>query len=242
MVDGASNDPAWLEAQETEVRFGKSGDLRLSLKCAVHEGSLYLLVAWPDPAETPREVQAGTGPPYLFRERGMRDAVIVNFPLSGPFAVDGDVPPDTTVDFWRWSPGEGAQTDLVEDGVLSLRGWGTVREGWYPGLLLMGRLAPDPNGGDRNGGDVLAQGRWKDGAWTVEFARALSTGHADDRDLDGLAEIPMRVVVSDRGDAGAFGPHGFSDTPVLRLLLPPPLPEDHQGPFPEPRGGPPSRR
>ena len=243
MVDGDSNDPAWMQARGTEVRFGNSGDLRLELKAAVHEGSLYLLITWPDPTETTRNnPHMVSGPDYLWRENSMGDSVLVNLPLQGSFFDGTDVAPDSKVDFWRWTPHHGSRSGHVEDGVLPLRSWFTKEGGWYPGLLYMGTLKADEPGTKRDGGDVLAQGRWKDGSWTVEFARALSTGQPDDRDLAGLAEIPIRVVVSDRGEGNAFGSHGFSDTPVLRLLLPPPVPEDQQGPFPDPRGGPRERR
>lgn len=46
--------------------------------------------------------------------------------------------------------------------------------------------------------DVHAKGIWQDGRWTVEFARKLSTGHADDTAFDISKTYRMGVAVFDR--------------------------------------------
>ena len=72
------------------------------------------------------------------------------------------------------------------------------------------RPAPKEHKGDRvpkyvagtpsgSAADVRAKGVWKDGRWTVEFARKLSTGHADDAVLDGKT-YRMGLAVFDRAE------------------------------------------
>lgn len=49
--------------------------------------------------------------------------------------------------------------------------------------------------------DVQAKGAWADGRWTVELARALNTGHADDTAFDPSRAYKMAVGVhNDTGD------------------------------------------
>ena len=62
---------------------------------------------------------------------------------------------------------------------------------------------------------VTARGAWADGWWTLECARSLSTGHPDDRDLDGLAEVPFALAIQDRSLD-----EDHASSKVLRLVLP----------------------
>jgi hypothetical protein len=49
--------------------------------------------------------------------------------------------------------------------------------------------------------DVQAKGAWADGKWTLEFARKLNTGHADDTTFDSSRSYKLAVGVhNDTGD------------------------------------------
>ena len=65
-------------------------------------------------------------------------------------------------------------------------------------------------------GDVLARGTWNAGAWTVELARALRTGHPDDRDLEsaGGLDVPFALAILDRAEDED---HAASGMLLLRL-------------------------
>jgi hypothetical protein len=51
---------------------------------------------------------------------------------------------------------------------------------------------------DGSASDVRAKGRWTDGKWTVEFSRALATGHDDDTRFDASRSYRMAVSTHDR--------------------------------------------
>jgi hypothetical protein len=222
VVDGLDTDAAWREAPETVVPLdGDGGPRSCLLRAAVWEGTFFLLVRWEDPTES----REPPGP--LAMPRGVTpwtpwgDALRVDIPIEGrliralPDASAG------TTDCWLWDAARTEPHGRALDGLCWPSG--------YPASAKHDRGAA-PSGPGRPGGsaaDVRARGTWADGGWTVEFARSLSTGNPDDRDLAGLAEVPMAVFAV-RADSG------WGDSPVLRLLLPPPAP----GPVPEPLRGP----
>lgn len=86
------------------------------------------------------------------------------------------------------------------------------------------QAAPTENRGERvpqylpvvpsgSAADVQAKGTWSNGKWTLEFARKLSTGNADDTAFDTSQTYKMAVSVHDRtGDMDKS-----SDLVVLRL-------------------------
>jgi hypothetical protein len=56
--------------------------------------------------------------------------------------------------------------------------------------------------------DVRAKGAWADGWWTLELARKLDTGHADDTPFDPKRAYKMAVSAHDRtGDRGGVCAH-----------------------------------
>jgi len=73
-----------------------------------------------------------------------------------------------------------------------------------PGVIVT------PFQGDR--GDVRAEGRWLDGRWTVEFARALKTGSSADTEMRG--ELYLGVAIFDN----ASSKHAFHLRPI-RLVV-----------------------
>jgi hypothetical protein len=240
MVDGVANDAAWAEVPETEVQYrDPGGPDSYRMKAVVHGRTLYLLIGWKDPTETREDADAiETGPysPWGFLFTG--DHADLAFPIDGPFPGDPVAPAASTRDIWRWDARLSDPSGHARDG--------TVRWTREPGPdgRWFSPTPEDDEGRFADGqpptgsiADVLARGRWRDGAWTLELARALSTGHADDRDLSGLEECPFTLAIVDKSSLREIGHDRAGGPPVLRLLLPPPVPEDRQGPFPEPRGG-----
>ena len=240
MVDGIANDAAWADAPEVEVRLPDAqGPDSCRLRAVIHRETLYLLVSWKDSEENRVSMSAHTGadpPPWGYSQVG--DLVEVALPIEGPFTGDPLAPASSEMDLWRWD---------------AMRDWsGHARDGCmtYTGTEAGQGTPRSPEVRDDQGtaasrgtpptgsaADVLARGRWVNGEWTVEMARALRTGHPGDRDLGGLAECPMAIHIVDRSKDSKGWPGRMRNSPVLCLLLPPPEPDDRQGPFPEPRGG-----
>ena len=74
----------------------------------------------------------------------------------------------------------------VEVDVLSRHSGRALIEGLPLGSRVPAVLVA-PAAGDR--GDVMAEGRWHNGVWTVEFARKLGTGSAYDVRFNGTLSL-----------------------------------------------------
>jgi len=81
---------------------------------------------------------------------------------------------------------------------------------WPAGTRIPGYVLSRPDG---SRGDVSAKGRWEDGFWTVEFRRALVTGHRDDVAFDDLKKTYLFALAASDNASGAE--HSFSG--LLRL-------------------------
>jgi hypothetical protein len=236
LVDGVDNDAAWRECPETEVALEGKGPATCRVKAAVYRGTIFFAVRWRDSTRTSGGM-LHTGPWFWYRAVGLGDRVGLTFPIVGPIQVDPDPSIPRLLDFWEWGAGVDRTNGRPGDYVLAnpAASAGSRNGGsWRCGLSLWGDdmlETSDP----RNFDDVQACGTWRDGEWAVEFARALTTGHAMDRDLSGLAEIPFLIEVGDFGDRHFPGPFGVALSPVLRLLLPPPE-DPRRAPLPEPLG------
>ncbi len=235
IVDGVDNDAGWRECPETEVPLEGKGPPSCRVKAAVYRGTIFFLVRWMDSTRTGGG-NKGTGPWWAHRACAIGDHVGLTFPIVGPLLDEPDPSIPRILDYWEWGAGldkaNGSTGDYVlanPAGRFGSSNWGP----WYADLSIGMDEFESPS--SRH--DVQGCGRWKDGEWTVEIARALSTGHADDRDFTGLAEIPFRMEIEDKGNGHAQGSMDHGHSPVLRLLLPPP--EDAlKGPLPEPLGPP----
>jgi hypothetical protein len=65
----------------------------------------------------------------------------------------------------------------------------------HEGALVPQYLPGTPGG---SAADVRAKGTWAAGRWTLEFARAMNTGHADDTAFDPRRSYKMAVAAHDR--------------------------------------------
>lgn len=151
---------------------------------------------------------------------------------------------DLNADVWMWRSHWSSVSGLADDGTLRVsrtrmpqanpyparKGGGQVwiRQDWDPGspgwsfYIPVGYdsdTLPSYRRGSAKGSraDVRARGTWsaeEGGSWSVEFARALDTGHGEDVVLAAGAETGIAFAVYDRAERGD---HAFSE-PVLLTI------------------------
>ena len=185
------------------------------------------------------------------------DQASVAFPIEGEFTADMTSPVEARWDVWHWKafrtdpaghaqdrvhvmtfkdPGGTRHVEKLPDGrelyIVRPEDAGTGVTETLPAPTDPAAASPSPQFRARkpsaSAADVSARGTWSDGWWTLELARALTTGHADDRPLGGLDSVPFALAFLDRA---LDEEHTTSE--VLRLLLPPappPPPEPERRP------------
>ena len=178
------------------------------IMAGLHGDRLYFAIRWQDDrADTIYRRWVPRGGKYR-RDRKRDDMLALRFHTAGSFSDCMISGRDYTADVWRWSAGRSQLAGMADDllHVFSLKPLdraaeydtehGTLyikktmdqgKSGW--------RIAPRPAKGgsqpmigvlveeDRKQGsraDVAAFGDWRDGKWTLELARKLDTGDADD--------------------------------------------------------------
>jgi hypothetical protein len=205
-----------------------TGALTVQLKAGVAAGRFYLAVRYPDPSED-KEHQGWEwrGSRYA-QMRRYDDQFAVRFHLGGDFDRTMLSSQEYQVDVWLWSaartnPGGVAEdmlhrftTRSTEDAAeYALPGGKTVyikklRDAGVPPYRNL--PAPKENKGERlpsfelqkasgSLADVAARGVWKAGFWSLEFARALDTGNADDVVMKPGLKLLGQIAVFNRGQA-----------------------------------------
>lgn len=242
IVDGQAAEEAWDAAPETVVPLlGSSGPSSCRVKAAEHRGTLFLLVRWEDATEDREHkpwVRDGDGAWKTGAER--EDVLAVAFPMEGTFTANMASPVEALWDVWQW---KSARTDPAGHAMdkthrMTFRDPGGKRhEARLPdgrplyvarpedaGLSATEEV-PAPASGTRapryrarspegSASSVAGRGTWSGGTWTVELARALTTGEPDDRDLADLEEIPFALAILDRAEDEA---HAASEVLLLRF-------------------------
>ena len=246
IVDGRASEEAWTRAPETVVALeGVAGPSSCRVKAVVHRGTLFLLVRWEDPTEDrvhkPRVAAPGGG---WTAGPEREDVLAVAFALEGPFTANMLSPVDAAWDVWHWKAGRtdpsGHAMDRTHRMTLEDPGGKRHAQALPDGTTVyitrpedagdgVTRELPEPPAGapspspryeaaapSGSAGDVLARGTWNAGTWTVELARALRTGHPDDRDLEsaGGLDVPFALAILDRAEDED---HAASGMLLLRL-------------------------
>lgn len=205
-----------------------TGSLVVQLKAGVSAGRFYLAVKYPDPNED-KEHQGWEwrGAKYMLARR-YDDQFAVRFHLAGDFDRTMLSTKDYKVDVWLWNAGRtnpgGVAEDMVqafttrmtEDAAeYSLPGGKTVyikkqRDAGTPPVRNLppprenkGEKLPsfEPQKASGSAADVAAKGVWKAGHWSIEFARTMSTGFADDVAFKPGAKLLGQIAVFNRGQA-----------------------------------------
>lgn len=205
----------------------------ITLRAVHTDTHLYVLATWPDPAaDQSHKSWTWNAAKGAYEEGSDReDMFALAFEHTGPFTADMLTGADAVWDVWHWkasrtNPQGYAMDKTHRYSTSKPEGKAkeyTSRDGkpiWISRPEDAGdtverkRPAPTTNEGTRvpqyeagtpsgSAADVRAKGVWAAGTWTLEFARALDTGHPDD--------TAFRTVRPYRGAASAFDRTGDMD-------------------------------
>jgi hypothetical protein len=207
-VDGVADDPAWEQAEAIVTRDAVTG-IDVTLRAVRTAEEVFIVVTFPDDAEDRAhkamrwdraQKRYRTGP-----ER--EDTFVLKWGMQGDepdLSLSADAP--YRADVWYWKAHRTDHTGRADDkiqtysavrtagakplrsrnsGRFFLTRSGDAGEAAYASILhdgFSGDRVPkyglrEPTG---SRADIRARGVWRDGTWTVEFARRLDTGHDDD--------------------------------------------------------------
>lgn len=201
-------------------------ELDVELKVGVAGGRIYFAARWPDDAaDTDYRLWELRGGRYV--EGSQRDdAFAVRFPMEGEFDRSMLSGKTYAVDVWLWTAGRSNRAGFAEDmthristrmtekaAEYEVKGVGTVyiRKLRDAGTPVYRNLRPpaQPAGervvsielNDKPDGsvaDVAAKGRWSKNAWSLELARKLDTGNADDVVFRAGQKMLFQIAVFNR--------------------------------------------
>lgn len=211
-IDGDGGEAAWAAAGEETIRDARLGvDIRLK---ALHTGQeIFFLVSFPDAGEDrlhkPWDWNKDLEAYQIGHQR--EDTSVFKWSMSGNSVdLSNFSDDDYRADVWYWKANRTDPAGFADDkshilsgeeGKKSLKLTSRSRKTRY--LVRLGDagtsaqeklLLTDYQGDvhdqyasrrpDGSRADVRARGVWKNGRWTVEFARRLDTGNDDDIRLD----------------------------------------------------------
>ena len=208
VIDGNDNDPVWSIAKQLTT-FNKQKDLSIAMKAVYTDKDIYILVTFQDPDES-RTHKSWTWDNglSLYKVGNDREDVFVIKWNMAPEPIDLSIYSDNSylADVWFWKAcrtdpvgyaddkmhkqGSEKERDatkltskagkvffLNRSGDIGTSAYKMDLKSEFEGETLPRYINRQPSG---SRGDVRAKGTWKDGVWTIEFARALDTGNPDD--------------------------------------------------------------
>ena len=208
LIDGSGKDPVWEKAQAL-ITYDKIADINITLKAVYTDKEIFFLVTFFDPDESRihKEWVWDKDSRMYKPGPGREDAFVFKWNMGvGPvdLSVYSDDPYMTDIWFWkacRTDPSGFAddKMDLLNSfempktmkiisksgKVMYLQRLGDTGEPAFKDTLPV-EYTGDVVLNFRNQvptlsrADIKARGIWSDGKWTIEFARALNTGKADD--------------------------------------------------------------
>jgi hypothetical protein len=204
-----------------------TGSLTLQLKVGLFQDRVFMALRWPDDAaDVEYKGWDWTGAKYV--ELNKRDDMIaMRFDMGGDFDRSMLSNKNYKVDLWLWSAARTNPAGLAEDWThllsvkpiddaaeYEVKGIGTIyikklRDAGNP--IFKALRAPKEKGAARapsfeimanasgSVADVAAKGVWKAGNWSLEFARKMNTGNADDIVFKPGLKVQGQVAVFNRG-------------------------------------------
>jgi len=226
VVDGQPTDAAWQSAKpySFEVQ-GASGKMTVTAAALWTPVRVWILVRWPDRSRDDVHrpwIWSKENRVYVAGSE-VEDAVAIGLAREGRIGECMLAGGESVSDLWTWRAGRTDPSGFAEDGTLTLSfkrlagarsyqarngrtvwikeepdaGSGPYRAQTveaYAGDRIPGHVARTPSGSTA---DVAAKGAWKDGYWSVEFSRRLSTGDPSDAALAAGRESFVSVAIFD---------------------------------------------
>ncbi|OHB32834.1 MAG: hypothetical protein A2X84_04195 [Desulfuromonadaceae bacterium GWC2_58_13] len=239
VIDGSAVDSAWSGARIVTVHDAVA-DIDITLRAVFSGDTLYLLGQFPDPTESRLHRQVIWNPAQQSYEDGptREDCLVLKWsmvPHETTLSLKENRPYRADIWFWKASRTDHAgyaddkmqiySTTRDKKAKLLLSESGTVfylvrqtdqgQPAYQP--ILHAAYSRDrvdkyeyqtPTG---SRADIRAKGLWKDGAWTVEFARKLNTGHPDDVGFSLTGAYPFGVS---RYEIAGRDPEPEAETPL----------------------------
>lgn len=211
-IDGRDDDAVWHQADAIVTR-DEVGAIDVTIKAVHTNQQVYFLIQFPDPDESRLHKPWIWNPAKGMYDMGpeREDCFILKW-ATDKRTTDLSVHADDTyaADIWFWKANRTDPVGYADDkwqkllavqeaktmSVVSKTGKtmylmrkGDAGKPAYYSVIQLEKMADtvpqfsyqEP---EDNRADVRAKGIWNDGQWTIEFARALHTDHADDVQFD----------------------------------------------------------
>lgn len=216
----------------------QTGKLSVQVKAGVHGGRFYLALKYPD-SSSDTTFRSWEWQSTKYSEGKQReDMLALRFHLAGDFDRTMLTTKDYKVDVWLWSAARTDHAGFAEDMMhhMTTAMQDTAAEYSMPGGKTLYitkkrdagsapyKMLPRPkdNKGDKvpafepapasgSVGDVAAKGGWAGGHWSLEFGRALDTGHGDDVAFKPGQKILGQIAVFNKG----YAEHKSVSEPLL---------------------------
>ena len=217
VIDGQGTDKVW-EAAKVLTTFDSRAKISLEIKSVHTATDVFFLVSFPDRDESRRHRSWVWNKDLEMYDEGpdREDVLVFKWKLNQSTA-DLSLASDQSyeADIWYWKAARTDPQGFADDKIQRLSSYQTrdshsltsktgtpmylKREGDVGGSAyktniyvdyrgdVVERYSHRPPTGSR--GDVRAKGEWREGRWTIEFARALVTGHGDDVNFDDLGQL-----------------------------------------------------
>jgi len=224
VVDGQPSEAAWQSAPPLSFEvLGASGKMTVTAAALWSPDRLWMLVRWPDKTrdDVHRPWVWSKGEKVYVAGREVEDALSLSFAREGRMGDCMLAGNESSMDLWTWRAGRTDPSGFAEDATLTLSFQKIARANSYKarnGRSVWVKEEPDAGSppyqarivgafaGDRipryisrtpsgSMADVAANGSWRDGFWTVEFSRRLSTGDPADAAFAPGREIIFSVAV-----------------------------------------------
>jgi hypothetical protein len=212
LIDGMGDDPVWRTATETAVH-DPIADIDIHIKAAYTEREIFFLVRFDDPDESRRHKPWVWNPGTDSYDMGpdREDTLVLKWAMESQcsdLSIHADQP--YQADIWFWKAGRTDPSGYADDkrhvlqpipmpgskkitsrsgGTIYLQRPGDGGKSAYSSVIKVmyeGDVIPQFSHQEPSGSraDVRAKGIWESGAWKIEFARQLLTGHSDDVQFD----------------------------------------------------------
>jgi hypothetical protein len=214
LVDGLETEDVWKNAEAVTI-FDPIAQVQITIKTVYTDATIFFLVSFPDKDESRKHRSwAWNKLKEMYEEAQDREDVFVFKWKMDQATKDLSVSSDESyaADIWYWKANRTDPGGFADDKIQRLYSYATrdshelisksgkkmyiERRGDagksayrseiyvdYQGDLVQRYFSRQP---ESSRADVKAKGVWKDGRWTIEFARALVTGNGDDVSFQAL--------------------------------------------------------